>query len=202
MRKEHGMQIGLGDIEQGNHELNIQVYIANRPPMMPYETLDHCMAMGLGEIAAIGQHTGNHWRKVFNVYAKLMFEFIQLASQRVPDHLSLQHYFKMLAPYSTWQNYRDQCLLQEASATALLFSSPMFDTNNTLHLIMGKGYAQQLGFEYEPPFVVEHHHGDFACYPEQNVILCPYFDYRQLSNDKIVTLANLMLSMLTTQAKA
>ncbi|WP_081470436.1 DUF6942 family protein [Photobacterium profundum] len=35
----------------------------------------------------------------------------------------------------------------------------------------------------------------YARYDEHRVIVCPYFDYRQLSNIKIEKLANIMASM-------
>ncbi len=194
------MQVGLGGVDKG---LNIQVYIANRPPISPYDVLDDCKPMVNTEIAAIGQHTGNHWRKVFNVYAKLMFEFIQRAHGAMPEHPDLKIHFSALKDSATWQAYRDNHLLQLGSATGLLFTPPnfaCFDSGaRTIHIIMGKGYAQQLGFEYETPYLLADHHGDFAFYEQQGLILCPYFDYRQLSNAKISVVVDIMLSMLETK---
>ncbi len=51
----------------------IRVYIANRPPMEPYEHLENVKALTQGEIQQIAQQTGNHWRKIFNVYAKFLY---------------------------------------------------------------------------------------------------------------------------------
>ena len=200
------MQAGLGEIDSSPSQLNIQVYIANRPPMAPYDEQKDCVPMIKGEILAIGQHTGNHWRKVFNVYAKLMFACIQLMEKKVSALPSLQQYLNGFDAFTRWQDYRDACLLQSGSATALLFSPPCFDakpsgqTQQTIHIIMGKGYAQQCGFEYEPPFLLEHQHGDFAVYQQKRLILCPYFDYRQLSNEKITVLVDIIFSMLETDA--
>lgn len=190
------MLIGLGDVQQRAQRLSIRVYIANRPPMPPYDITDGCMPMQTGDIAAIAQHTGNHWRKVFNVYAKIMHEFMQALQARAVIKDDAPHFKVALQTYDTWQAYRDHQLLQANSATALLFSEPTVESNNTLHIIMGKGYAQQLGFDYQAPYLVEHEHADFACYSDQSVILCPYFDYRQLSNAKISTLVSIMLSLL------
>ena len=198
------MQAGLGEIHHTPSQLNIQVYIANRPPMAPYDEQEDCVPMINGEIQAIAQHTGNHWRKVFNVYAKFMFECIQGMSKAAANLPGVQHYLKGFDAFTSWQDYRDACLLQQDSATALLFTPPCFESNSidqhdqTIHIIIGKGYAQQCGFEYEPPFLLEHHHGDFAVYPKKRVILCPYFDYRQLSNEKIAVLVDIILSMLET----
>lgn len=193
------MLIGLGDGERQAQRLSINVYIANRPPMPPYDIADDCAPMLPGDIAAIAQYTGNHWRKVFNVYAKIMYEFMQALQTRAVLRGDSQHLITALQSYGTWQAYRDHQLLQANSATALLFSEPIIDSNNTLHIIMGKGYAQQLGFDYQAPYLIEHQHADFACYNDQKVILCPYFDYRQLSNEKISTLVGIMLSLLDIQ---
>ncbi|MGR6873348.1 DUF6942 family protein [Pseudomonas sp. HK3] len=190
------MSVGLGDAHHAPQQVSINVYIANRPPMPPYDELDDCMPMQTGDIGAIAQHTGNHWRKVFNVYAKLMYEFMQTLDARTTKLSETQHFTHALKNHATWQQYRDDQLLQADSGTTLLFSPPLATEDHSLHIIMGKGYALQLGYEYQAPFLIEHEHEDFACYRDQKVILCPYFDYRQLSNQKITTLVGIMLSLL------
>ena len=104
-----------------------------------------------------------------------------------------------------WQAYRGQGLLQANGGTAWLFTPPTIrlDTHdtadNTIHIVMGKGYAQRLGFEYELPQLLDHHHGDFAVYEQRRLLLCPYFDYRQLSNEKISVVVDIILRMLETK---
>ena len=129
--------------------------------------------MGMGDIKTIADQTGNHWRKVFNVYAKLAF---QLNNEG----------------YASWQILRDQSLLQPGSPYALLFSEPLINATNdgNLHIVMGKGYATQLGLMDDLVYVDEAQ--QFAISSKQRLILCPYFDYRQLSNAKIDTLVELM----------
>lgn len=188
------MLIGLGDDQVMPNKVCINVYMANRPPMPPYDLLSDLQPMSGGEINAIGQHTGNHWRKVFNVYAKLMFEFMQTLQGRGMN--TLAHFCEMLSEHKSWQHYRDHQLLQSQSGCRLLFGAPLLGSGDDIHIIMGKGYAQQLGFDYEPPYLVNHEHQDFALYREQRVILCPYFDYRQLSNIKISALVDIMLDLL------
>ncbi len=78
------MPVGLGD-----EKAHVRVYIANRPPLSDYLELAECRPMVIGEIARIAQETGNHWRKIFNVYAKLMAEY------------------RSEAMTSTWQAWRD-----------------------------------------------------------------------------------------------
>ena len=61
----------------GVQEAALQVYIANRPPLPEYEMLSKLQPMQPGDIARIAAETGNHWRKIFNVYAKLVFALKQ-----------------------------------------------------------------------------------------------------------------------------
>ena len=108
--------------------------------MPEYQQLDSVMALALGDIDQIYRHCGNGWRKIFNVYAKLLFALD-----------------KELFPYaqqaSSWQDFRDNILLQQSSNTALLFSAPRLDLplpgvagqpQNTMHLIAGRTHAKQL----------------------------------------------------------
>ena len=50
----------------------IKVYLANRPPLAEYQAIDVIDHFLEGDIEKIVTETGNHWRKIFNVYAKLM----------------------------------------------------------------------------------------------------------------------------------
>jgi hypothetical protein len=156
----------------------LNVYTANRPPLDAYQQLHHTRPMAAGEIAFIAQETGNHWRKIFNVYAKLVFDLIDT---QMP----------------TWQIYRDRQLLQQNSGTALWFSSP-FNVKNelspraagqpkTIKLISGRQYAESLGLPE-----MEAIDRDFSINREQALIVVPYFDYRQLSNLKLGTLRSLI----------
>jgi hypothetical protein len=98
---------------------------------------------------------------------------------------------------STWQEYRDSFLLQANSNTALLFNAPIINKDHckTIHIIMGKTYAKSLvnsKFLMAPLTWLD---DEFAINSTERVIVCPYFDYRQLSNIKIVRLAQLMKSL-------
>ncbi len=168
----HNTPIGLG-----NPDAKLVFYIRNRPPMPTYENLTRVKALMTGDIANICLEAGNHWRKIFNVYAKLLFE---------------------LQPrqFSSWQHLRDNSLLQAESAHCLLFSVPrLAATHGTaithvkqLHIIIGKGYAEQLGLSQDCTWLSD----DFAINQKSGVIICPYFDYRQLSNKKINQLSGLI----------
>ena len=156
----------------GSQNAELVFYIKNRPPLAAYQSLCEVKPLQQGEIAHICHETGNHWRKIFNVYAKLLFE---------------------LAPtkFSNWQQLRDNSLLQANSAHCLLFSPPDFtslEASKKLHIILGKGYAEQLNLCDDSTWLSN----DFAINEKLRVIICPYFDYRQLSNIKITQLAGLI----------
>lgn len=158
----------------GSQTGSINFYIANRPPIDDYLALNELRGLATGELTHIVKHTSNHWRKAFNVYAKLLFDWYHLQGRKdLPD---------------TWQTYRDLELFQPHSQEALLFSAPQLDKNNkTIHIIAGKTYAAQLAL---PPLVWLDTY--FAINKEQQVIVAPYPDYRQLSNERIARLIELM----------
>ena len=165
---------------------NICVYIANTPPLVEYQQLKVVTPLTQGEIFAIGQQCGNGWRKVFNVYAKLLYALD-----------STLFSFSTLAP--SWQQYRDQYLLQPKSGTALLFSSPDVEIMNltaqSIHIIMGRTYAKKLialGELIEPLTWLDE---EFAFNRNSRVVVCPYFDYRQLSNIKISKLSEIIKAL-------
>ncbi|MBL4899236.1 MAG: hypothetical protein JKX76_06245 [Colwellia sp.] len=173
------------DIGFGTSDYQIAVYIANRPPIYEYQQLEQLTALTTGEIAYIGQHCGNGWRKVFNVYAKFLYALDKE-----------QFDFASFSP--TWQQYRDSFLLQPHSKTSLLFSAPQLTPvkNNTnqkaVHIIMGKTYAKSLLSTGTLDVELIWLNNEFAINRSQRVIVCPYFDYRQLSNVKIERLAELI----------
>ena len=168
----------------GNPNAKLVFYIRNRPPLTFYQSLTSVRPLVAGDIAHIGRETGNHWRKIFNVYAKLLFE---LAPNNFP----------------TWQYLRDNALLQTQSDHCILFSAPKLSSvisaevpaNKKLHIILGKGYAEQLGFNNDCTWLSH----DFAIIPKFGVIICPYFDYRQLSNKKISQLTGLIQKLINGQ---
>lgn len=188
-------QIGLGSVSD---QTCIHVYIANRPPLDEYQQLNWLKALNKGDIESIAQLTGNHWRKVFNVYAKFLYALYQ-SKQSLLTPIN----FKEIP---TWQHYRDELLLQSSSETTLLFSPPQFNEStlrkNPVHIIMGKQYAAQLGFDRENSKELIIVDNNFALCPSKRLIICPYFDYRQLSNikiEKLISLVNQLENKLGSQ---
>ena len=148
--------------------------------MLEYQQLTLISPVTSGEISAINTACGNGWRKVFNVYAKLLYAL---------DN----KYFNFSALAPTWQNYRDSFLLQHNSQTTLLFSPPQPPTNKeSLHIICGKTYAKHLLATGQLAANFIWLDDEFAIDKARNLIVCPYFDYRQLSNSKIEKLACLL----------
>jgi hypothetical protein len=161
-------RIGLGD-----KDANIVVYCQNTPPLEYYQQLTSISPMNKGEIKMIADKTGNHWRKIFNVYAKFLYELWTPAED-------------------SWQSFRDKKLLAEKSKTVLLFSPFTKCSSETqdkaIHIIMGKQYASSLINPEQLTWLSN----DFAIDEQNRTIVCPYFDYRQLSNEKITKLCGLV----------
>lgn len=170
---------GLGDHilrYEDAQPVPITVYTANRPPVQPFEQPNGVVPLADADIAYIAQMTGNHWRKVFNVYAKLM-------------HCAFPF-------YDAWQTYREHCLLQVRSGTRLLFGSrdmsELSQWDEGLHLIMGKQHAEDCGLQFENTHDFIPLSTRIFQHREWPLWVCPYFDYRQLSNEQIEILANAM----------
>ncbi|MEW6990773.1 hypothetical protein AADZ91_08800 [Colwelliaceae bacterium 6441] len=163
---------GLGD-----PNATLSVYIENIPPLVQYQTLQTCQPMQKGEIQFIAEQTGNHWRKIFNVYAKFIYQL-------------------MSPKFTSWQQFRDEQLLQTGSQQNLLFNLPATMIINNfsskkISIVMGKSYATKLGLAQHCQWLSP----SFAINTEHKLIICPYFDYRQLSNKKITELCQLIRSL-------
>lgn len=165
----------------GNPNGLIQVYIANVPDFADYQIREWVLPMKNGEIADVGKQCGNGWRKVFNVFAKLVFELNQ-TKEFVPH-------------YGTWQQLRDDYLLQEGSETCLNFAKPLWEdmaSDQRVNIVMGKQFALDCQF----PFALDWIDSKFALNEERKLIVCPYFDYRQLTNERISQLVRMIIKLV------
>ncbi len=176
----------MQNIGFGCTHFTFAVYIENPPIMSEYNNLIGIQPLQSGEINLINQACGNGWRKVFNVYAKLLFA------------LNTQFFeFTNVAP--TWQQYRDTLLLQQGSKTALLFSPPKLmtaATDNIIHIVCGRTYAKKMLNNKVLMAELKWLNEEFAIDINNKVIVCPYFDYRQLSNQKIEQLSEMITSLV------
>lgn len=181
--------IGLGDIS-----FTFAVYIANQPAMPEYQALNQLKPVQEGDVDLIGKACGNGWRKVFNVYAKLLYALDK-------------NHFDFTSNASTWQRYRDTFLLQADSGNALLFSAPQLNqtlddnVHHQLHIICGRTYAKYLIHERKLAVQLVWLDEDFAIDLRQRVIVCPYFDYRQLSNHKIQRLSAMISGLIVGEIR-
>lgn len=166
----------------GDNAAVIRVYVEKRPPMAEYASLSGVQPMQAGELELINRACGNGWRKLFNVYAKLLFT------------LDIKQFaFAQQAP--SWQQYRDRQLLQAGSQTALLYSTPeLTPTEKTVHIVAGRTYAKTL-LEAGLPAQLDWLNNEFAIDQHNRLLVCPYFDYRQLNNEKLVYLAQLIKAL-------
>lgn len=158
--------IGIGDPDAWIH-----IHCPHRPPLAKYEERTTLLPAAPQELEQLVAQTGNHWRKIINLYAKLMHE--------------------LSATYAQWQHYRDNLLLQENSGTALVFSMPE-TTQLRLTLIMGQAYATQCGISETRFPDLRPWQNNFRYSLSHQLILTPYFDYRQLSNKALSELAGLI----------
>lgn len=167
-------QSGFGDATA-----QFNVYIANVPPMAEYADMQALQPLQRGEIELINRACGNGWRKVFNVYAKLLFALD--AKQ-----------FSFVNQANSWQLFRDQHLLQAHSNTALWFSAPRLSGDSRkIHIIAGRTHAKTLldaGLSAQLNWL----NNEFAVDSYHRLLVCPYFDYRQLNNEKLHFLAQLI----------
>ena len=165
--------VGIGD-----PDCDFVVYIGNRPPMDEYIKRQGLTPAAKGELASIGRETGNHWRKIINIYAKL-------------------GYMLDAKDFSSWQVYRERYLLTKGSGQALLFDDYIELTKSeAVRLICGKVHAAMLLANSVVGNVAETSmqwvDADFAIDPSRRLIVTPYFDYRQLSNAKLEVLASII----------
>ena len=170
----------LGNIGFGDSNANFRVYVAAPPPMPAYQHLCSIIPMQASDLQQIYLECGNGWRKIFNVYAKLLFT------------LPVEH-FAFQSQAASWQQFRDEQLLQTHSNNALFFDAPKLG-HSGFHLIAGRTHAKQLinqGLNAELHWL----NAEFAVDPVHRLLVTPFFDYRQLNNEKIAVSAKLLQLM-------
>ena len=163
-------QDGLGAAKDGANSW-LFLYIQNRPPLPQFAPGCGVQPLLTGDIAAIAQQTGNHWRKVFNVLAKVLFDWIEHS-------------------FDSWQQLRDEQLLQGNDGIVMYFvDGPellhraqlnLTETTDACHWLVGEQNGMALSGQ-NLVWLNEH----FAQVPGKSIWTTPYLDYRQFSNIKI-----------------
>ena len=166
----------------GSSSPRIVLHIANRPPVDGFEVFSGDNQINrplqVSEAASIIQQTGNHWRKVFSILAKISFALFDTSCK-------------------TWQEYRDTKLLTEQGFEYLCFS-PLKQTHSQvssikhpiISIVCGFSYAQtQLDFDT----LVAHERFEKLKWSEQySCLVTPYFDWRQLNNEMLDVVINIV----------
>ncbi|MGN0921908.1 MAG: DUF6942 family protein [Cellvibrio sp.] len=172
-------------IGYGTPQSLINFYIGNCPEFEGYSPPEKLVGMHHGEIAHIVANTSNHWRKAFNVYAKVMWELIQQSPQLFPkNHLPTS--------IDRWQVYRDEKLFTSNGSENLLFSGyqPPSKDLSKVHIFTGKTYGLS---QITSGLLQTNAH--FWIDPKRRIIVAPYPDYRQLTNERISYLCDLIASL-------
>jgi hypothetical protein len=97
--------------------MHITLYIPNRPNLEQYIKKRGLKNLKMNEISFIISECGNHWRKIFSIYAKICFHF-----NPVTD---------------SWQDYRDTILLTKKCIASISFSKKVIQ-DSTIVILSGK----------------------------------------------------------------
>ncbi len=134
---------GLGDASP-----LLVVCAPHRPPTLEPSQRKQLSPLSGDDLNQLVLAGGNHWRKIFNLYAKLLHGLTPLA----PD----------------WQSCRDWRLLRSGSACALVFEQGWRPEPGQLCLVMGQTYGRSLGWLTSDQVLPAEH--PFVQHPEQAVI--------------------------------
>ena len=154
----------------GSPQANLIIYCNNTPTtslLINNQIIPICYP----DIEKINTDNGNGWRKIFNVYAKLLFEINPLK-------------------FKSWQDLRNDFLLQSHCNHQLVLNPDSIPSlnNNTLQILMGKTFALTHYNETQIDWIEPH----IAKVKDENVFITPYFDYRQFNNEKIKNFAKIV----------
>lgn len=107
---------------------------------------------GSQDTARIIADNGNHWRKILTIMAKLT------------------------STKNDWRQYRDDILLSRNESISF---NHVLSANANIHIICGKQTWAEMNLDIT---TFQQLNGDYPTYQSDNVILCPYLDYRQFPN--------------------
>ena len=145
----------------GSTKPQLVLYIDKRPSVASVLQLEKLRPAFTGEVPALIEKCGNHWRKIFSILAKLSFGLDTRGC-------------------CSWQHYRDEVLLTEQGAEALLFCNELKEfSSQPFHLIGGERFFKEFDFAGED-FCELDAAGKVRF--SGRVFQTPYFDCRQFPN--------------------
>lgn len=151
------------------------LHIANRPELESFQNLDF-RTFEIGEAAEIIKLTSNHWRKVFSIMAKISFAMFDTGCE-------------------TWQQYRDTKLLTKEGFEAISFSPYATSLNLPFSIVCGFTYAQE---QLELERLIPHEKQNKLLFSQtENLCVTPYFDWRQLNNEMLDALVQVLRHRLS-----
>ena len=151
-------------------KMNITLYLPNKPDLLEYTSKRGLSALKSGEVQSIISQTGNHWRKIFSIYAKISFGLNNQVAK-------------------TWQEFRDDILLTSKSNTKISFASKISKAD--IHIISGMACVEKFNLDMKH-FKKLDTEGKILYH--KNIYLTPYFDYRQFPNT-LIEILNTNLSI-------
>ncbi|CAA0091856.1 Uncharacterised protein [BD1-7 clade bacterium] len=154
----------------GNHSATVRVYLPNPPPVNPFNYPEKIRPLSVADQHVIVTESGNHWRKIFVILAKLGLKFRDEGDD--------------------WRAYRASRLLSADGEMAVLFSPPN-ENFGGVHIVAGKACAELLGVADNVVWLDRY----FAVDKVARLIVCPYLDYRQLSDARLDRLLELVASL-------
>lgn len=162
--------------------MKINLYIANRPPLPQYSDVASLEKLQEGEVSFIIEQTGNHWRKIFSLLAKISYPINGGDLEQI----------------ARWQDYRDQVLCTQNGFERIVFGCHHFDEAalmevseaDEIHLISGFTHGEQCRL----PLHMSPLGPDEKLWVHKNLILGPYLDYRQFPNALVERLLDYLKS--------
>lgn len=137
------------------------LYVPRPIPFADLENPNVSRALGENEAIDIMKNCSNDWRKIFSTFSKIIHPIIE-------------------AP-CTWQNYRDQHLLQAHGNEALVFGPYLLDSKfpDAVHIIAGKNFYKDFELPSRSWSTLEE---TSNLHRSGLLFKTPYFDYRQFPN--------------------
>lgn len=158
----------------GNRHAKWLLHIANRPDLAEFAD-DNFRMLAIGEAKSVIENTSNHWRKVFSIMAKISFALFDTGCE-------------------SWQQYRDTKLLTAEGFEAISYLPYQSGEHSSLAIVAGFQYAsEQLA---DSQLVAHHKYNKLKRVIAEPCFVTPYFDWRQLNNELLAQLINMMAVQL------